>query len=384
MPRVTAALMDEILDWAGVCPRYPKLTPNERFELLESELSNGRPLCRRICRSRPRRARSCRRSAPSPRSSSSNAARRSTRTSPAATSEPANMLEVLLLAPRGTAVPARRGHQPAANRAAAWNRSSRSARPCHSCSGCCASRSIAGTSNLRGNMQEVMLGYSDSSKEAGFLQSCWSIYKAHRDSGRVDAPHRRHDPDFSWPRRGRRPRWRAGEPGHPGAAARRRKRPHPHHRARRNDRRPLWPAGDCRSASGPDPQRGALDQLSRGRTASIPSWEWAMERLAEQRLATLPQPGLRDAGVSHLFRTGHAVRRNQPVEDRLAPGIPRRHPHHRPIAGHPLGLQLDAKPAYAARLVWLRQRGRRLFARSRRRHRPTARDVSRTGRSGAR
>ena len=30
-----------------------------------------------------------------------------------------------------------------------------------------------------------MLGYSDSSKEAGFLQSCWSIYKAHRDLGEL-------------------------------------------------------------------------------------------------------------------------------------------------------------------------------------------------------
>ena len=28
-----------------------------------------------------------------------------------------------------------------------------------------------------------MLGYSDSSKEAGFLQSAWAIYKAHRDLG---------------------------------------------------------------------------------------------------------------------------------------------------------------------------------------------------------
>jgi phosphoenolpyruvate carboxylase len=34
---------------------------------------------------------------------------------------------------------------------------------------------------LRGNRQEVMIGYSDSNKESGFLQSAWALYRAQAD-----------------------------------------------------------------------------------------------------------------------------------------------------------------------------------------------------------
>lgn len=33
----------------------------------------------------------------------------------------------------------------------------------------------------KGNYQEIMLGYSDSNKDGGYLASCWSLYKAQKE-----------------------------------------------------------------------------------------------------------------------------------------------------------------------------------------------------------
>ena len=38
---------------------------------------------------------------------------------------------------------------------------------------------------LRGDLQEVMVGYSDSNKESGFLQSAWALYRAQRELGEI-------------------------------------------------------------------------------------------------------------------------------------------------------------------------------------------------------
>src|SRR5258706_11876270 len=41
----------------------------------------------------------------------------------------------------------------------------------------------------RGDEQEVMLGYSDSNKDGGYLSSSWTLYKATGDLMRVCAKH---------------------------------------------------------------------------------------------------------------------------------------------------------------------------------------------------
>lgn len=174
--------MDEILTWAGITDRYLKLSANERFELLGRELTQRRPLvpgCLPFSKETNEIVETFRAIA-SILETESSAAIDTYIISGA--SEPAHLLEVLLFAREAglfqpdagisrlqivplfeasdslqAAVPIvqRLLNQPVYRRHL----------------------------ELLGNRQEVMLGYSDSSKEAGSLRSAWLIYKAHRELG---------------------------------------------------------------------------------------------------------------------------------------------------------------------------------------------------------
>ncbi len=178
------AALDEIFVWAGVCPRYSKLTPSERFELLERELAKNRPLV------------------PAHLAFSSETVEivqlfRSIATVLeqqcgeaidtyiiSGTTEAAHLLEVLLLArearlfdsaagiSRLNIVPLFEALDSLNNAVPIIQRLL--TQPVYR-------RHL----ELRGQLQEIMLGYSDSGKEVGCLQSAWTIYKAHRDLGKL-------------------------------------------------------------------------------------------------------------------------------------------------------------------------------------------------------
>jgi hypothetical protein len=92
----------------------------------------------------------------------------------------------------------------------------------------------------RGRAQEVMLGYSDSNKDGGFLTSGWELYKA--EIALIEAFRRHGDHATSVPRpwRIRRPRRRPELSGHPRAALGGGAGADPHHRTGRGDRREIF------------------------------------------------------------------------------------------------------------------------------------------------
>ena len=169
--------MEEILAWAGVVPRYTKLSPNERFDCLVRELQQTRPLV----------------PAHLPFSPETREVVETFRTVAAVleqqcpeavetyiisgATEAAHLLEVLLLArearlfrpaegvSRLHIVPLFETLESLKQRPAVLQR-------------LLMLPVYRKHLQLRGDLQEVMIGYSDSNKESGPLQSAWALYRA--------------------------------------------------------------------------------------------------------------------------------------------------------------------------------------------------------------
>ena len=213
----------------------------------------------------------------------------------------------------------------------------------------------------RGDIQEVMIGYSDSNKEIGFLGSAWALYQAQRDLTRLfKAEGIRHT--FFHGRGGA--IGRGGGPTNvailalpPGSVAGRVK---------------LTEQGEViasRYATAPVAYR-ELELVSGATLASavnvlavpdperLSAFEEAMAEMSAAAVSAYRDLVYGDQRVSLLFRTGDATFRDFSVADWLSPGEAACNSAHRRPAGNSLGVRLDAGQVSASRLVWRRGRAR--------------------------
>jgi phosphoenolpyruvate carboxylase len=169
--------IDEILAWAGVEPRYAKLTAGQRFDILANELKHNRPLV------------------PShlPFSAETREVILTFRAIAAileqqcpdaietyiisGCGDSANLLEVLILAREARLYRPEEGISrinivPLFETLDAL----KTAVPIMQC--LLHQPTYRKQLELRGDVQEVMIGYSDSNKESGFVQSAWALYRA--------------------------------------------------------------------------------------------------------------------------------------------------------------------------------------------------------------
>ena len=299
--------------------------------------------------------------------------------------EPAHLLEVLLLAREAGLFRPARGRQPARHRAAV--RDARRAAVGDGHPGQAAARRPAYRRHLalRGDRQEVMLGYSDSNKESGFLQSTWSLYRAQIELSELALRAGVGVQFFHG---------RGGAIGRGGGPANRVILAQPHGTI--DGRIRITEQGEMiadRYGHHAIAERHVEQLIHAVLLASFPgegdapdpAWQQVMDRLASSARQALPRAGLRDAGVPDLLRAGDAHRGDFAAQARLAAGEAEGvGGGHRRAAGDPVGVQLDAEPAHAAGLVRPGQRAARLPRRGARRAWRRCRRCTSAGRSGRR
>ena len=202
--------------------------------------------------------------------------------------------------------------------------------------------------------QEVMVGYSDSNKDGGYLTSVWSLHQATRRLAALFEKHATPLEVFHG---------RGGAVGRGGGSSFAAIRAQPHGtvrgRIRITEQGEIIAAkyGTRESAATNLEAIAAATMLASLESASLSGdsgrrFAAAMENLSARGVSRLSRPGVRNRGIPGIFPAIDAAARDFRTQDRLAAGFADQLAANRGSAGDSVGIQLGPGPRDAAGLVW--------------------------------